>query len=122
LISYNANLSPAFRYTLIGEQQVLRGQVQEARRIFEKALNLTPFERAEIDLARVEALTGGWDEARARLRPILAAEPGNFDALCVLAYIEGKLQDFEIAAALSHRALAVHDSSAVRLALSQLHN
>ena len=35
LISYNANLSPAFRYTLIGEQQVLRGQVQEARRIFE---------------------------------------------------------------------------------------
>lgn len=122
LVSYNANLAPASRYTLIGEQWVLRGQLKEASRIFEKALNSAPLERTQIDLARVEALGGDWDKARALLRPILASEPKNFDALCIMAYVEAKLQDFEIASELYHRALEVHDSAAVRIALSQLHD
>jgi Tfp pilus assembly protein PilF len=54
------------------------------------------------------------------LRPLLAASPRNFDALCVLAYIEAKLQDVEVAAELYHRALEVQESPFVRQALSQL--
>lgn len=122
LVSYNANLAPALRYTSIGEQRVLRGQLREARGALEKALEAAPVERAQIDLARVEALSGGWDEARARLRPILDSEPRNFDALCVLAYVETKLQDLDVAAELYRRALEVQDSPTVRMALADLHN
>lgn len=121
LVSYNANLTPAMRYTAIGEQWVLRGQLKEARSAFEKALAITPSKRTQIGLARVEALSGALDEARERLRPILAAEPENFDALCVLAYVEVQLQDLEVAADLYRRALAVRDSAVVRKALAQLH-
>ena len=121
LVSYNANLTPAMRYTAIGEQWVLRGQLKEARSAFEKALAITPSKRTQIGLARVEALSGALDEARERLRPILAAEPENFDALCVLAYVEVQLQDLEVAADLYRRALAVRNSAVVRKALAQLH-
>lgn len=120
LVSYNANLAPAMRYTAIGEQRVLRGQLNEARVLFEKSLAIAPLERTQIGLARVEALSGKWDEARDRLRPILASEPRNFDALCVLAYVEAQLQDWEVAAGLYRRALEVQDSAVVRKALAQL--
>lgn len=120
LVSYNANLTPALRYTAVGEQFVLRGRLEEAERAFRAALSAAPGERAQIGLARVEALSGKWDQARDRLRPILVSEPRNFDALCVLAYIEAKLQDFEVASQLYHRALEVEDSPLVRRALAQL--
>jgi tetratricopeptide (TPR) repeat protein len=120
LVSYNANLAANIRFTSIGEQLVLRGQLKEADRVFQKALGIAPLHRTEIGLARVEALAGNWDGARARLRPILASEPRNFDALCVLAYIETELQDLDVAVELYRRALEVHDSPAVRMALAQL--
>jgi GWxTD domain-containing protein len=120
LISYNANLAPSARRALLGDQWVLRGNLAEARRVFETAVNEAPSERAQIGLARVDALAGKWDDARERLRPLLAASPRNFDALCILAYIEAKLQDREVAAELYHRALEVQDSPFVREALSEL--
>jgi hypothetical protein len=38
----------------------------------------------------------------------------------VLAYVEAQLQDYPVAAELYRRALAVQDSPAIRLALSNL--
>jgi Tfp pilus assembly protein PilF len=73
-----------------------------------------------VDRARIDALSGRWDQARDRLRPLLAADPNYFDALCIYAYVEAKLQDYEVAAGYYRRALAVQESPAVRLALAAL--
>ena len=75
-----------------------------------------------MDRARIDAFSGRWDQARERLRPMLAADPNQFDALCVYAYVEVKRQDYEVAADYYRRALAGQDSPAGRLALSQLPN
>ena len=54
------------------------------------------------------------------IEQILAADPLNFEALCVYGYIEVQLQDYQVAAEYFQRALAVQDSPAIRLTLSQL--
>ena len=120
LVSFNANLSAAARYALIGHQQLLRGKMDDALRNLNESLKRAPVKEVQVDRARIDALSGRWDQARELLRPILAADPKQFDALCVFAYIEAKLQDYEVAADYYRRALAVQDSPAVRLALSAL--
>jgi GWxTD domain-containing protein len=120
LVSFNANLAPASRYALIGHEFLLRGKMDEALRSLNESLKRAPLTEAQVDRARIDALSGRWDQARERLRPILAADPNQFDALCVYAYVEAKLQDYEVAADYYRRALAVQDSPAVRLALAQL--
>ena len=60
------------------------------------------------------------DEARERVRRVLAVRPNDFQALAVFAYIETRLQDYGVAADLYRRALAVQDSPALRAALAQL--
>jgi Tfp pilus assembly protein PilF len=84
------------------------------------ALTKAPIKQAQIDLARIDALAGRWDDARNRVKAVLAEEPKNFEALCVYAFIEAGLQDYSVAAELYQRALAVQDSPAVRLALTKL--
>jgi GWxTD domain-containing protein len=120
LVSFNANLAAAPRYAFIGHQLLLRGKMDDALRNLNEALKGAPLKEAQVDGARIDALSGRWDQARDRLRPILAADPNHFDALCVFAYVEAKLQDYEVAADYYRRALAVQDSPAVRLALSAL--
>ena len=120
LLSFNANLSMAARQALVGHQWLLRGRTVEARTNLVAALTKAPIKQAQIDLARIDALAGHWDDARNRVKSVLAEEPKNFEALCVYAFIEAGLQDYSVAADLYQRALTVQDSPAVRLALTKL--
>jgi GWxTD domain-containing protein len=120
LVSFNANLSAASRYAFIGHELLLRGKMEDALANLNESLKRAPLREAQVDRARIDAFSGRWDQARERLRPILAADPNHFDALCVYAYVEAKLQDYEVAADYYRRALAIQDSPAVRLALSAL--
>jgi GWxTD domain-containing protein len=117
LLSYNANLSPAERNALIGHQWLLRGKTAEAVEALRAAL---PLRQAQIDLARIDALAGRYDAARAHLQPLLSANANDFDALSVMAYVEAKLQDYQVAADYYRRALAVQDSPTLRTALATL--
>jgi GWxTD domain-containing protein len=120
LLSYNANLAPAAREAQIGHEWLLRGRVTEARQHIESALASVPIRQAQIDLARIDVMAGHWDEARTRIRSILADDPQNFEALCVLAFIETGLQDYTVAAQLYQRALAIENSPTIRMALAKL--
>jgi tetratricopeptide (TPR) repeat protein len=120
VLSFNANLYPALRYASVGHQWLLRGKLDQARVSLQASLDSAPTKEAEVEVARVDALQGHYDEARDRLRQILATQPNYFDALSVLAYVEAQLQDYPVAADLYKRALAVQDSPAIRLALSKL--
>ena len=120
LLSFNANLYPALRYASVGHQWMLRGKLDQARASLQASLDSVPTKEAEVEIARVDALRGQYDEARNRLRQVLSAQPNYFDALSVLAYVEAQLQDYPVAVDLYKRALAVQDSPAIRLALSKL--
>jgi GWxTD domain-containing protein len=120
LLSFNANLYPALRHASIGHQWLQRGNLEQARISLKASLASVPTKEAEVEIARVDALQGHYDEARDRLQQVLEAQPNYFDALSVLAYVEAQLQDYPVAADLYKRALAVQDSPAVRLALSKL--
>jgi len=120
LLSFNANLYPALRYASIGHQWLLRGKLKRARASLQASLDSARTKEADVEVARVDALQGQYDEARDRLRDVLAAQPNYFDALSVLAYVEAQLQDYPVAADLYQRALALQDSPALRLALSNL--
>jgi hypothetical protein len=120
LVSFNANLSPALRLAAIGHQYILEGKPIEARRSLTNSLNKGYSNEAEIELARLDALEGKWDAARDRVRIVLAGQPRNFEALAVFAYVETQFQDYEVAAQLYRRALAVEDSPEVRMALAHL--
>ena len=120
LLSFNANLYPALRHASIGHQWMLRGKLDQARTSLQASLASVPTKEAEVEIARVDALQGHYDEARDRLQRILAAQPNYFDGLSVLAFVEAQLQDYPVAADLYRRALAVQDSPALRLALSKL--
>jgi len=120
LLSFNANLSAAARQALIGHEWLLRGHGAEAQTNLEEALKLAPIRQARIDLARIDALAGRWDDARNRVKAILAEDPKNFEALCVYAFVEAGLQDYTVATELYQRALAIEDSPAVRLALAKI--
>jgi tetratricopeptide (TPR) repeat protein len=120
VLSFNANLYPALRYASVGHQWVLRGTLDQARLSLQASLDSAPTKEAEVEVARVDALQGHYDQARDRLQHVLATQPNYFDALSVLAYVEAQLQDYPVAADLYKRALAVQDSPALRLALSKL--
>lgn len=119
-LSFNANLQPALRWSFLVHQWLLKNNLGEARRCLEASLALGVTKDAEVELARAEALAGQWDEARARVRKILAMQPNDFESLSIFAYIETKLQDYGVAAELYRRALAVQDSAALREALASL--
>lgn len=120
VVSYNANLAPAVRFTFIGHQWLLRGRLEEARKALAASLDRGATEEAQIELARVDALTGQLDAARDRVRGVLAAHPDSFEALSVLAYIETRFQDYAVAAELYRKALAVQDSPSLRAALAEI--
>jgi GWxTD domain-containing protein len=120
VLSFNANLYPALRYASIGHQWLLRGKLDQARISLKASLENAPTKEAEVEVARVDALQGHYDDARDRLQHVLAAQPNYFDALSVLAYVEAQLQDYPVAADLYKRALAVQDSPAIRQALLKL--
>jgi tetratricopeptide (TPR) repeat protein len=119
-LSFNANLAPAQRAAFVAHQWLMRGNLVEARKNLEMSLTKGPTSEAQVELARVDALAGHLDEARDRVRRVLADRPNDFQGLAVLAYIETKFQDYAVAAELYRRALAVEDSPAVRAALAKL--
>ncbi len=120
VVSFNANLAPALRFALVGHQWLLRGNLDLASRSLQASTAAGTTKEAAIEMARVDAFSARYDEARARLRPVLASQPGDFDALSTYAYVEAQLQDFEVAVDFYRRALAVQDSPAIRLALEKL--
>lgn len=120
VLSFNANLPPALRWSFLGHQWLLRNNLTQARQCLETSLSLGITKSVEVELARAESLAGEWDSARTRVRRILATQPNDFDSLTVLAYIETKLQDYPVAAQLYRRALALQDSPALRTALAKL--
>jgi hypothetical protein len=120
LVSYNANLTPALRFAFVGRQWLFKGKLDQARTCLQASLDKGPTDEAQVELARVDALSGNLDAARDRVRGVLARNPDQFEALSVLAYIETKLQDYPIAADLYRHALSVQDSPALRVALAKL--
>jgi GWxTD domain-containing protein len=122
IVSYKANLSAGQRLAFIGQQWLVRGKWERARESLNASLSAMPSgnDQAWIALSRLDALSGRYDDARQKLRPLVDAQPTNFEALSVLAYVEAKLQDYPVAAVLYRRALALEDSPALRLALAQL--
>ena len=120
LLSFNANLSAAARQAQIGHELLLCGLIGDARAHLEASINTAPTEQARVDLARIDAISERWDNARDRVRDVLAQNPKNFEALCVYAFVEAGLQDYVAATRLYQRALAIEDSPAIRLALSKL--
>jgi hypothetical protein len=120
LVSFNANLAPSSRYAFVGHQWLLRGNLSQARSGLQSSLANGVTAEAEVELARADALAGRLDEARERVRRVLAVRPNDFQALAVYAYIETRLQDYGVAADLYRKALAVQDSPALRAALARL--
>jgi GWxTD domain-containing protein len=120
LISFNANLAPALRLAFLGHQWLLKNNIAEARRNLTASLAKGTTDDAQIEMARIDALTGNVDAARVRVKEILGRNPNHFEALSVYAYVEAQLQDYSAAAELYRRALAVQDSPALRLALTRL--
>lgn len=119
-ISFNANLGPALRCAFIGHQWLMRGKADEARKSLDASLSIGVTGEAMIEMARVDVFAGRLDEARDRLRRVLAAKPDDFQALSVLAVVETRFQDYSVAEELYRKALAVQDSPALRAALLQL--
>ncbi|MGD1097838.1 MAG: hypothetical protein ABSB35_38355, partial [Bryobacteraceae bacterium] len=120
ILSFNANLAPALRYAFIGHQWLLRGKFDQATKSLQASLEAGQTREASIEMSRLDAAAGRYDASRDRLRRILAAQPNDFDALSILAFVEASLQDYPVAADLYRRALAIQDSPAIRLALSKL--
>lgn len=120
VVSYKANLSPALRYAALGHQFLLVNKLREARNALQLSLAAGNTDSAQVELARADALSGNLDEARERARDVITREPKNFDALTVLAYVETKFQDYDVAAAYFRRALAIQDSATLREALATL--
>jgi hypothetical protein len=56
---------------------LLSGNTTDALRALNTAL---PLREAQIDLARIDAVSSRYDEARARLRPLLATDSKDFEA------------------------------------------
>jgi GWxTD domain-containing protein len=120
VISFNANLSPALRLAFLGHQWLLKSNVVEARRNLNASLARGVTDDAQLEMARIDALTGNVDAAREQVKQILRRNPNHFEALSVYAYVETQLQDYTAAADLYRRALAIQDSPALRVALARL--
>jgi GWxTD domain-containing protein len=120
VVSYNANLAPAVRLAFVGHQWLLRSKVDEARRSLDTSISRGVTDDAQIELARIDALTGNLDAARNRIRAVLGRNPDSFEALAVFGYIEAQLQDYAVAAELYRRALAIQESPSLRAALAEV--
>lgn len=121
-VSYNANLAAGIRQSFLAHQWMRQGKWEQARTALNQSLKEAAFSNTGtiIELSRLEAATGQLDAARERLRPILTAQPRNFEALATMAYIETKLQDWVMASRFYQQALAVQDSPALRQALARI--
>lgn len=108
------------RLAFVGYQWLLRGRFNEARRSLQASLAEGATDDAQIELARVDALTGSLDAARERVQGVLVRNPNSFQALSVFAYIETRLQDYAVAAKLYRRALAIQESPSLRAALAEV--
>lgn len=121
VISFNANLDDAARWNFLGKQWTRRQMPGEARKAFETSLTLAAVNPdALVGLARLEASSGHVDDARNRVKQALAQEPGNFDALATMAYLEAQLQDYPVAADYFRKALTAQDTPALRRELTAL--
>jgi tetratricopeptide (TPR) repeat protein len=120
VISQNANLSAGERFRFIAHQWLTRGKIEEARTWLARAQDAQPSERTTVELARIDALSGHYDEARDSLRKVLAHNPNSFEALSALAYIEVQLQDYRVAETLYRQALALQPSPVIEQALAAL--
>ncbi len=96
VISYNANLAPDREWSAIGRQWLVRGNMAEARKCFERAQSIRPSDQNAIDLACIAALAGDLDSPRQALREILARDPSQFEALTLMGYIEARLEDYAV--------------------------
>ena len=121
-VSYNANLASGKRLAFLAHQYLLRGDLDQARRTLSASLSSVSSGNDEvwIELSRLKAIEGRYDDARMLVKPVLAAHPNNFDALTTMAFIEVKLQDYPVARSLYNRALAVQDSPYIRTILAKL--
>ena len=122
IVSFNANLRPAQRLVFVGHQWLMRANTRKAREALNASLAAMPSNNdgAWIELSRLNAAEGKFDEARASLRSVLNANPDNFDALATLGYVEAKLQDYPVAAELFRHALRLQDSETIRMAFALL--
>ena len=66
LLCYNANLAPALRFAFVAHQWLLKGKLSEASQALEASLKNGDTNVAQIELARIEALSGKLDPARDR--------------------------------------------------------
>ena len=117
LIAFNANLGPGAEWLSVGEQYLARREYPRARTSFDKAGASAQTPQLTVDLARLDALEGKLDSARDRLSPLLARDPGNFAALCAMAFVERGFQDYVAAARYYEKALALREDPIVRRAL-----
>ena len=120
LIAFNANLGPGAEWLSVGEQYLASREYARARTSFEKARASAQTPQLTVDLARLDALEGKLDAARDRLLPLLARDPGNFAALCAMAFVERGFQDYVAAARYYERALALREDPIVRRALEEI--
>ena len=86
-----------------------RHEYPRARTSFDKARASAQTPQLTVDLARLDALEGKLDSARDRLTPLLARDPGNFAALCAMAFVERGFQDYVAAARYYEKALALRE-------------
>jgi GWxTD domain-containing protein len=120
IVSYNANLSEEARSNGLGRQFLRRHEIRSARACFERAARAGSSDETRVNLARVKALEGDFDNSRQILQDVLTHSPENFEALATMGYIEAKLQDYAIAADFYRRALAIQQSPVISQAIAEL--
>lgn len=111
-------------FNLRGRIMVVKGDIAEARKNFEKALALNPsYFPAAAGLAGLDLAAGKPDDARQRFESVLAADPKNMSALVALAELRAKAGGTpeEVAGLLAKAIAANPAESAPRLLLIDLH-
>lgn len=120
ILSQNVNLSMTERYRLLARQYLLRGKLDDARSMLNQAWQKDPNDLIQIDLSRIDVLSGRLDIARDTLTQVLARNSQSFEALTTLAYVEAQLQDYSVAANLYRQALTIQRSPVIEQALASL--
>ena len=104
---------------LLGLLLLANGDHAQARAAFVAAAAADPlFVRADLDLARLNALEGKWEEARDSLKKVIAANPENATALQWLGDVEATKGDLD--AAIEQYRRAVDKNPKNRSALNNL--